>query len=71
MIMNYFLAMYFLEGSTTSQAEFNKGVAKLTGWGFAAIGIPMMIFLMATMWMLVSGLKTLTGMDHKEILLPR
>ena len=71
MVMNYFLAMYFLNGKTDSQEAFNTGVAKLTGWGFAVIGVPMMIILMITMWKFVSGLKTLTGMDNEEILLPR
>ena len=71
MVLNYFLAMYFLEGKTDSQEDFNSGVAKLTGWGFAVIGVPMMVILMVTMWRFVSGLKKLTGMDNEEILLPR
>jgi hypothetical protein len=71
MVMNYFLAMYFLNGNTGSQEDFNDGVAKLTGWGFAVIGLPMMVILMITMWRFVSKLKVLTGMDNEEILLPR
>jgi hypothetical protein len=71
MIMNYFLAIHFLQNATGSQESFNDGVAKLTGWGFAVIGLPMMIVLMATMWHFVSQLKSLTGMDNEEILLPR
>lgn len=71
MVMNYFLAMYFLNGNTASQEDFNDGVAKLTGWGFAVIGVPMLIILMITMWCFVSGLRKLTGLDNEEILLPR
>jgi len=71
MVMNYFLAMYFLTGETGSQADFNAAVGKLTWWGFAAIGAPMMVILMVTMWRFVSGLKKLTGMENDEILLPR
>ncbi len=71
MVMNYFLAMMFLKDETGSQEAFNDGVAKLTGWGFAVIGIPMMIILMFTMWRFVSGLRKLTGMENEEILLPR
>ena len=71
MVMNYFLAMYFLKDNTGSQGDFNDGVAKLTGWGFAVIGVPMMVILMITMWRFVSGLKKLTGMENDEILLPR
>jgi hypothetical protein len=71
MVMNYFLAMYFLRGNTHSQEDFNAGVAKLTGWGFAVIGIPMLIILGVIMWRFVSGLKKITGMQNDEILLPR
>lgn len=71
MVMNYFLAMYFLKGNTGSQEDFNDGVAKLTGWGFAVIGVPMLVILMITMWRFVSGLRNLTGLDNEEILLPR
>ncbi len=71
MVMNYFLAMKFLKDATGSQEDFNDGVAKLTGWGFAVIGVPMMVILMVTMWRFVSGLKKLTGMENDEILLPR
>ncbi len=71
MVMNYFLAMMFLKDETGSQEAFNDGVAKLTGWGFAVIGIPMMVILMVTMWRFVSGLRKLTGMENEEILLPR
>lgn len=71
MVMNYFLAMYFLNGHTGSQEEFNSGVAKLTGWGFAVIGLPMIIILGATLFRFVSGLRRITGMENDEILLPR
>ncbi|MGJ8676445.1 MAG: VC0807 family protein [Akkermansiaceae bacterium] len=71
MVMNYFLAMYFLVGKTGSQEEFNTGVAKLTGWGFAVIGVPMLLILMATMWRFVSGLRKITGLTNEQILLPR
>ncbi|BDS05607.1 hypothetical protein NT6N_06470 [Oceaniferula spumae] len=71
MIMNYFLAIYLLVGNTDSQAQFNEAVGKLTGWGFAVIGVPMLVILMITMWRFVSGLRNLTGMDNEEILLPR
>lgn len=71
MVMNYFLAIYFLENNTDSQENFNDGVAKLTGWGFAVIGIPMLMILMIIMWRFVTGLKKITGMENDQILLPR
>ncbi|RTZ61417.1 MAG: hypothetical protein DSZ31_00310 [Gammaproteobacteria bacterium] len=69
MIMNYFLAIHFLHNATGSQEDFNDGVAKLTGWGFAVIGLPMMVILMITMWRLVSQLKSITGLENEDILL--
>lgn len=71
MVLNYILAMYFLNGNTASQEDFNDGVAKLTGWGFVVIGVPMLVILMIIMWRFVSGLKKLTGMNNEEVLLPR
>ncbi len=71
MVMNYFLAIYFLNGNTASQEDFNDGVAKLTGWGFAVIGVPMLVILMVIMWRFVSGLRKITGMENDQILLPR
>jgi len=71
MVMNYFLAIHFLKDATGSQETFNDGVAKLTFWGFAVIGLPMMVILMATIWRFVSKLKALTGMENEDILLAR
>lgn len=69
MVMNYFLAMHFLHDSTHSQEAFNTGVAKLTGWGFAVIGVPMITILIAIMFRFVSGLRKITGMENEDILL--
>ena len=71
MVMNYFLALHFLTENTGSQEDFNDGVAKLTGWGFAVIGLPMLVILMVIMWRFVSSLKKITGMQNDQILLAR
>ena len=71
MVMNYFLALHFLTENTGSQEDFNDGVAKLTGWGFAVIGLPMLVILMVIMWRFVSSLKKITGMHNDQILLAR
>ena len=71
MVMNYFLALHFLTENTGSQENFNDGVAKLTGWGFAVIGLPMLVILMVIMWRFVSSLKKITGMQNDQILLAR
>ncbi|MFM1561711.1 MAG: VC0807 family protein [Roseibacillus sp.] len=75
-VANYFLAQHFLGGidfdnKAAAREQYNAGVGKLTGWGFVAIGLPILVILMFVMWHLVTGLKKLTGLDTDEILLPR
>jgi hypothetical protein len=74
-VMNYFLALHFL-GHIDTQANdalilYNKGIAKLTGWGFAVIGVPILVILFIVMMRLVKGLRKLTGLETEQVLLPR
>ena len=74
-VANFFLALHFL-GDIDPKAEdaltqYNAGVAKLTGWGFAVIGVPILVLLIFVLWRLVGGLQKLTGLETDEILLPR
>ena len=50
---------------------YNGQVAKLTGWGFAVIGLPMLIFLFITLRRMITQLSRLTGLKEEEIMLPR
>ncbi len=73
---NFCLAQYFLGGidfgnQEAAREEYNKGVAKLTGWSFAVIGVPILLILFFVLWRLVHGLRKLTGLETEEILLPR
>ncbi len=74
-LMNFGLALYFLGDldHTASDAReiYNAQVAKLTGWGFAVIGVPILVFLFFTLHRLLKGLRTLTGLKDDELLLPR
>ena len=74
-VMNFFLALYFLGDIDTTavdaRTQYNGGVAKLTGWGFAVIGVPILILLMFLFFRLIRGLRTLTGLQDEKILLPR
>jgi hypothetical protein len=73
--MNFGLAMYFLGGldhaATNARELYNQQVAKLTGWSFAVIGIPILAFLFFTLRRLISRLGALTGLKDEELLLPR
>ncbi len=75
MVANYFLAMHFL-GKVNTQADdariaYNEAVGKLTGWGFAIIGIPMLVFLMIALFRLISVITKITGLSRDEMMIPR
>lgn len=73
--LNFGLALYFLgdldHTATNARELYNAQVAKLTGWGFAVIGVPILIFLFFTLRRLLKDLGTLTGLKDDEMMLPR
>jgi hypothetical protein len=74
-LMNLILAQWFFLGFDTEAFDaletYNTIIAKVTGWGFAVIGVPVMIFLFFTLRCLLKGLGDLTGMKDAELMLPR
>jgi hypothetical protein len=74
-VLNLFLALHFLGGLDHTAADareiYNGQVAKITGWGFLVIGLPLLIFLGFTLWRLLHGLRTITGLDQEKLMLPR
>jgi hypothetical protein len=69
---NLMLSLHFLghidPTAANARTIFNEQVAKLTSWGYALIGLPMLAFLTATLMMLLSRLRKLTGLARAEIL---
>lgn len=74
-VANFFLAQYFLGGiditASDARSQYNSGVAKLTGWGFAVIGVPILLLFFFLFWFLLRGLNKITGLANDKILLPR
>ncbi len=74
-LMNLGLAQWFFHDfdptSTKALEEFNAIVGKITGWGFAVIGLPILVFLFLTLRKLMKGLRELTGFKDEELMLPR
>ncbi len=74
-LMNFVLAMYFLgdlnHAAPDARELYNERVAKVTGWGFAVIGVPIMAFLFFTLRKLLTGLRGLTGFTDEELMMPR
>jgi len=73
--LNFGLAMYFLGDLDHTAADareiYNEKVAKVTGWGFVVIGLPIMVFLFFTLRKLLGGLRDLTGFKDEELMMPR
>lgn len=74
-LMNLGLAQWFFRGFDATAVDalenFNAIIARVTGWGFAVIGVPILIFLFFTLKRLLKGLERLTGMKDDELMLPR
>ena len=72
---NLGLAFYFLGDldpmSTDWRELYNNDVAKITGWGFVVIGVPIIVVGGLILWYLVTGLKRLTGLETEMILQAR
>jgi len=71
-VLNMGLAFYFLGDldplSTDWKELYNNDVAKITGWGFVVIGVPILVVGGCILWYLVTGLKRLTGLETEDIL---
>jgi hypothetical protein len=74
-LMNLGLAQWFFRGFDATAADalekYNGIIAQVTGWGFAVIGVPILIFLFFTLRSLLKGLQKLTGFKDEELMLPR
>jgi hypothetical protein len=73
--MNVALAQWFFRNfdpkGITALETYNGIVGKLTGWGFAVIGVPILIFLFFTLRSLLKGLGRITGFKDEELMMPR
>lgn len=70
-VLNYFLAIYFIDGKTPGSTEYTEAIGKQTGWGWVVIGVPSMAMMIFAMMRLFKGVKRLTGLETEQIMLPR
>jgi hypothetical protein len=74
-LMNLGLAQWFFRGFDATAVDalekYNSIIASVTGWGFAVIGVPILVFLFFTLKRLLKGLENLTGLKEDELMLPR
>lgn len=66
-ILNFFLASYLLK-SPVGTPQFNEELGKMTALSYPVIVVPSLIVMMIAVWMLIRGLKQLTGLDLNDIL---
>lgn len=64
--LNYGLARYLLR-SPGGTPEFNAELAKMHLWSWPVIALPSMIMMMFALWRLLTGLRTLTGLETEQI----
>jgi hypothetical protein len=74
-LMNLGLAQWFFRSFDSKAIDalekYNAIIASVTGWGFAVIGVPILVFLFFTLKRLCSALGKLTGLSDEELMLPR
>lgn len=74
-VLNLIVAQWFFHGFDATARDalevYNGIVGKITGWGFAIIGVPILVFLFFTLMRLLAGLRRITGFKDNELMLPR
>lgn len=74
-LMNFGMALMFLgdldHTALNAREVYNDKVAKITGWGFLVIGVPVMGFLFITLQKLLASLRKITGLNNDELMMPR
>jgi len=66
-ILNYGLARWIVVSPSGTDA-FNSEVSKMMAWSWPVIVIPSMAIMMVTLWMLLSGIKKMTGLELDDVL---
>ena len=70
-VLNYILAIYFLEGTEPGTQEYTEAIGRQHGWGWVIIGVPSVGMMLFAMMRLFKGVRTLTGLTTDELMLPR
>lgn len=74
-VLNLGLSFYFLGDLEASNPEwrtvYNEQVGRITFWGFLVIGAPLMVVGGYILYMMITGLEKLTGLDKETLMVPR
>lgn len=66
-ILNYMLARWIVVSPSGTDA-FNAEVSKMMAWSWPVIVIPSLIIMIITLWMLLTGVKKMTGLSLDDVL---
>ena len=66
-VLNYGLARWIVVSPSGTDA-FNSEVSKMMAWSWPVIVIPSMAIMMVTLWMLLGGIKKMTGLELDDVL---
>lgn len=73
--MNLGLALWFFRSFDATAQDaletYNGIVGRLTGWSFAVIGVPILAMFFLIFSRLLKGLREITGLEDRELTLPR
>lgn len=74
-VMNLGLSYFFLGDLVATDPDwrvvYNEKVGKITAWGFAVIGGPLMIVGGYILFTMINGLQQLTGIEKERLMVPR
>ncbi len=65
-ILNYGLAIYLLK-SPAGTPEFMQELGKMTAMSYPVIVLPCMVVMGLALWVLIKGIKDLTGLDMESV----
>ena len=66
-ILNFVLARWIVVSPSGTDA-FNAEVSRMMMWSWPVIVVPSMIIMMIALWMLLGGIKKMTGLGLEEVL---
>ena len=67
--LNYFLATWIVVTEPAiDKTAYNDEVGKMMGWSFPIISIPCMVVSAYAFWLLIKGIRTLTGLELEDTL---
>ncbi len=66
-LLNYALARWIVVSPSGTDA-FNAEVSKMMAWSWPVIVVPSLVIMMAILWMLLTGIRKMTGLTLESVL---